>query len=83
MRVTIVGNGTAGNSVAFTLRKLCNDADIRIFSEEAFPEYSPGALTNYIAGDIERESVFLKSLESYRKHNIKIYLDEKISGVNP
>ncbi len=48
MKVLIVGNGIAGNEVAFRLRKARSDLDITIVSAERFPEYDPCSLPYFI-----------------------------------
>lgn len=82
MRVVIIGNGAAGTSAAFTLRQLCKEADCKIFSTEAYPEYSPCVLPNYISGTLERRRVFLKSLDDYHRQNIDTFFDERVVRID-
>ena len=57
MRIVIVGNGIAGNQVAFSLKKQNQDLNILILSAEAVPEYDPCSLPYFLGGDVEKEAV--------------------------
>ena len=83
MKIVVVGNGAAGNSAAFTARKLCRKADISIFSADSLPEYSPCLLPNYIAGSVSRQQVFLRSLSDYGHHRIHAFFGEKVTDIDP
>ena len=72
MRVVIIGNGVAGNSAVSAIREVDKNIEITMISEEIFPEYSACVLPDYLAGEIKRESVFLKSLDDYLKDNIEV-----------
>lgn len=48
MKVLIIGNGIAGNEVAFSLRRQRRDMKIAILSGEEFPEYDPCSLPYFI-----------------------------------
>ena len=69
MKVLIVGNGIAGNEVAFSLRKASRDMDITIVSAERFPEYDPCSLPYFIGREVPRQTVFRKTWDDYRSHH--------------
>jgi len=83
MIVIVLGNGVAGNTASSTLRNLDNQADITIISEETFPEYTACALPHYIAGEFDREQLFLRTNISYSDEKIKTILGQKVTGINP
>jgi NADH oxidase (H2O2-forming) len=83
MIVIVLGNGVAGNTASSTLRHLDNQADIVIISEEAFPEYTACALPHYIAGEFDREQLFLRTEKSYSDERIKTILGQKVTAINP
>jgi len=83
MNVVIVGNGIAGNETAFTLRALDENTGITILSAEKFPEYDPCSLPYFLAGDVERESVFRKTREDYKNENIHLVLDHRVVSIDP
>ena len=78
MRIVIIGNGIAGNSVAEKIRELDKNISVTIVSEENFNEYSACVLANFLAGEIDRKSVFIKSSRDYRKNNINTILGKKV-----
>ena len=82
MKVIIVGNGIAGNEVAFKLREHNANHEIAIISGEKFPEYDPCSLTYYIGGDVPREIVFRRKLEDYINANIQLILGSNIVSIN-
>ncbi|MFC1920237.1 NAD(P)/FAD-dependent oxidoreductase [Chloroflexota bacterium] len=83
MEVVIIGNGIAGNSAAVKIRELDAEAKITIVSSENQPHYSACALPYYIAGEIDRKTLFLKENSVYKKDNIKIILGQSVTGISP
>lgn len=82
MKVVIIGNGVAGNSAISTIREIDKNIEITIISEEVFPEYSACVLADYLAGEIKRDRVFLKSLDDYLKDNIKMFFGHKVVAID-
>ena len=82
MRIVIIGNGAAGTCAAFTIRKLSEEADIKIFSAEVYPEYSPCVLPHYVEGILDRSCVFLKSLDDYHQQNIDTFFGERVASID-
>jgi NADH oxidase (H2O2-forming) len=83
MKIVIIGNGIAGNEVAFSLREKSRDHDITILSAEKFPEYDPCSLPYYVGGDVPRDVVFRKALEDYRDRKITLVLDSTVVFIDP
>ncbi|UCF91167.1 MAG: NAD(P)/FAD-dependent oxidoreductase [Desulfobacterales bacterium] len=83
MKIVIVGNGIAGNEVAFSLRERTPEHEIKILSAEKFPEYDPCSLPYYIGGDVPREVVFRRSLDDYQNKNITLVLDSPVVSIDP
>jgi len=83
MKVIVIGNGIAGNTASSTIRRLDSQADITIISEEPHPEYSACALPYYIAGELERQSLFLRTSEDYAREGIKTILGQKVTAIDP
>jgi NADH oxidase (H2O2-forming) len=82
MKVVIIGNGVAGNSAVSSIKEVDENIEITIISEEIFPEYSACVLPDYLAGEIKRESVFLKSLDDYLKNNIEVIFGHKVVTID-
>ncbi len=83
MNVLIIGNGVAGNTVGSTIRHLDSQAEITIVSEEAYPEYSACALPYYLAGELERKRLFLRTRKDYSGERIKTIFGQKVLAIDP
>ncbi|CAG1772956.1 hypothetical protein BAC2_03308, partial [uncultured bacterium] len=79
----IIGNGIAGNEVAFFLRRARPDCRITILSAERFPEYDPCSLPYFIGRDVPRDAVFRKDWQDYRTHRIQLVLDHPATAIDP
>ncbi|MFC1943271.1 NAD(P)/FAD-dependent oxidoreductase [Chloroflexota bacterium] len=77
MHVIIIGNGIAGNTAAEAIRECDPQARITMISDEAVPLYSACVLPDYLASEIERQRVFLKSLNDYAEQGIEIILGQR------
>jgi len=78
----IVGNGVAGNSAASAIRKYDRESRITMISHEKYPLYSPCAFHKYLAGEMERQKLFLKRLEDYGKEGISPMFDCRVQAVD-
>jgi NADH oxidase (H2O2-forming) len=83
MNVLIIGNGIAGNEVAFFLRRARPDYRITILSAERFPEYDPCSLPYFIGRDVPRDAVFRKRWQDYRAQGIQLVLDQPATAIDP
>lgn len=83
MHIVILGNGIAGNTVAFAVRKYDPRYKITIISPEDCPGYDPGALPYYLGGDVKRNVIFLKNMEDYRDNDINLILGHKATSISP
>jgi NADH oxidase (H2O2-forming) len=83
MKILVIGNGIAGNEVAFSLRRARRDWDITILSAEHFPEYDPCSLPYFIGGDVPRETVFRRRWDDYGKSGIRLLLGQPAASVDP
>ncbi|MBU1341660.1 MAG: FAD-dependent oxidoreductase [Proteobacteria bacterium] len=83
MKIIIIGNGIAGNQVAFTLRQQSRENEICIISAENVPEYDPCSLPYFLGGDVEKKDIFRKKIEDYAQHNIKLVFNNKVVSIDP
>jgi NADH oxidase (H2O2-forming) len=83
MKVVIIGNGIAGNQVAFSLRERSREAEICILSAESVPEYDPCSLPYYLGGDCTKKTVFRRKRTDYRQHRIELLYDSKVVSISP
>ncbi len=83
MKVIVLGNGVAGNTASSTIRHIDGQADITVISEEAHPEYSACALPHYLAGELGRQKLFLKTKKDYSRERIKTVFGQKVIRISP
>ena len=81
-RVVIVGNGPAGNAAASVIRKHDPGVRVSILSEEPFPFYSPCFLHEYLSGELDRESLFVKRTEDYGLQGIEAHLGRAVLEID-
>ncbi len=58
--IVILGSGIAGYSAAHAVKRTNRGVNLTIVSEESDPTYSACVFAEYIAGEIERENLFLR-----------------------
>jgi len=83
MKLVIIGNGIAGNQVAFDVRKKDPKARIVILSAEDVPEYDPCSLPYYLGGECLRADVFRKRPEDYADNRIELRHDARAVSIDP
>jgi len=83
MKIVIIGNGIAGNEVAFSIRERNQDCEICILSAEASPEYDPCSLPYFLAGDCEEKTVYRRQEEDYRNKRIDLMYNSKAVSISP
>jgi len=81
--IVIIGNGIAGNTTAFAIRKYDKRSKITIVSAEDFPHYDPCSLPYYVGHDVPRERVFRKSREDYETEHIDLILGQRAEHIDP
>jgi nitrite reductase (NADH) large subunit len=82
MKYLIIGNGVAGTTAAQNIRKIDNEGEITIVTDEKTPYYSRIRLIEYLAGEAGEKDIIIYKDEWYEKNNIKLLLDSAVSGVN-
>lgn len=74
-RYVILGNGIAGQTCAEELRKHDEGCSITIVAAERHPLYNRVALPRYLRGQVRREKVFMRTVESYAQKGIDIHFE--------
>uniref|UniRef100_A0A7C4MP04 NAD(P)/FAD-dependent oxidoreductase n=1 Tax=Desulfatirhabdium butyrativorans TaxID=340467 RepID=A0A7C4MP04_9BACT len=82
MTILIVGNGIAGNEVAFRLRSLVPDLPITLLSAESCAEYDPCSLPYYISGQWPRDVVFRRSIRDYEAKGIDLRCNQEAAAID-
>lgn len=83
MPYIIVGNSAAGLAAAESIRKTDSQTEIVIISDEQYTAYSRVLTTNYIAGQIPLEKIFLYDQQSYEALGAKVVLGRSVVLVRP
>lgn len=83
IKYIIIGNGTAGLSSLYGIRKRDSKGPVHIISCEPSLAYSPTTLPYLIAGKITRDKVFIKERDFYQKMGASLDLNQRVLGINP
>jgi len=83
LRFVIIGNGVAGNTAASTIRKLDSQAEITIVTDQVNSFYTACALPHYLAGELKKRGLFVKTREDYRKERVKLAAGRKVLSIVP
>ena len=75
MKYIIIGNGVAGSTAAFHIRKHDSDGEIIILTNEATPFYSRIRLIEYLAGEADADEIIIHKKDWYEKNNIRLLVN--------
>lgn len=81
--IAVVGSGIAGDEAAHAARRGAPKARIVMVTEEPHPLYSPCVLGDYVAGEIPRQRVFLRTPEAYAHEGIELLLSRPVADWSP
>lgn len=77
-RLVIVGAGHAAGQLIVSLRQGGFDGAITLVGEEAYPPYQrPPLSKKYLAGEIERERLYLRPQRFYAEHEVELRLGRR------
>jgi len=82
MKIVIIGNGVAGTFSAQNIRKLSDDAEIEIYSQENYPYYTRIKLPELISEKIKIDDLIVFKEDWYKNKNITTYLGKKIARID-
>ena len=83
MKFAIIGNGIAGNTAAATIRRIRDDAEITMVSSETHPFYTACALPHYLAGELKKRGLFVKTRDDYHKERITLINGREVIAIDP
>lgn len=84
MKIIIAGGGVAAFEAAAAARKTSQDCVIEIHSAENVPPYRRPALPGLIcAGELDPGKIFIRKDEFYRENRITLYLDSRMTSMDP
>lgn len=79
----VVGDGVAGARAAMKIKEVDPKAEIRIFTEEAFPFYYRVRFPELVAGEVSIKEIIIHGKEFYQNKGISLHLEEKIIEAYP
>ncbi len=82
MRYIIIGNGVAGTTAAFNIRKLDSSGEITVLTDEGVPFYSRIRLIDYLAREVDEKGLIIYKDDWYEKNNIKLLLSTSVSEID-
>ena len=81
--VVIIGAGHAGGMTAISLRQQDYQGLITLVGEEAYLPYQrPPLSKGFLAGEIDKERLYLKTQSYFEKHNIHVIKERKVLDID-
>ena len=81
--VVIIGTGHAGGMTAISLRQQDYQGLITLIGEEAYLPYQrPPLSKGFLAGEIDKERLYLKTQSYFEKHNIHVIKERKVLEID-
>lgn len=83
MKIIIIGNGIAGQTVADLARKQDPNAIIDIYTKELYPYYSRIFLPQYIAKEKSLDNLIVRNEAWFEEKNINLHLGNEVETIFP
>lgn len=82
-KFAIIGGGAAGFSAVQTLREQGFKGEIVFISEEVrLPYDRPNLSKDFLAGNVNEDSLSLRNENFYKDYNVETVFNKKVSGIN-
>lgn len=82
MQCVIIGSGVAGMTAALDLAKV-EGVEVNLYTDEVHPYYYRPQVTNFLAGVMPLERVFLHPLSWYEERGIHMHLNAPVTRLEP
>jgi nitrite reductase (NADH) large subunit len=82
-RYVVVGNGVAGVTAAQSVVRADPAVEVHIFGEEPYPYYQRPRLWEFLAGEIEQQTLYFRSMEWYAAKGIQVHLGAQVTALDP
>ncbi len=83
MKHLIIGNGVAGTTAAYEIRKADPSSSIHVLSEEPYPFYSRIRLPEFLSGNIDKLGLIIRKPAWYEENRIDLSLNTKVTAIDP
>jgi NAD(P)H-nitrite reductase large subunit len=78
----VIGSSAAGIAAVTTLRQLDQHAEIYLFSAQKELPYNKCLLPDYVAGDKQRDEIFIRDASFFDRERIELHLNSRITHIN-
>ncbi|MEA2007901.1 MAG: FAD-dependent oxidoreductase [Chloroflexota bacterium] len=78
----IVGNGITGITTAQAIIRADANAEPHILGGEAYPYYQRPRLCEFVAGKVEQDDLYFRSLEWYKNKGIHVHVDVRVTELD-
>jgi nitrite reductase (NADH) large subunit len=82
-RYVVVGNGVAGVTAAQSIVRADPAAEVHIFGEEPYPYYQRPRLWEFLADEIEQQTLYFRSPDWYAAKGIQVHLGARVTALDP
>jgi len=82
MKCVIIGSGVAGMTAALDLAK-AEGVEVDLYTDEVHPYYYRPQVTNFLAGVVPLERVFLHPLTWYEERGVRMHLNSPVARLEP
>jgi len=82
-RYVVVGNGVAGVTAAQSIVRADPAAEVHIFSEEPYPYYQRPRLWQFLADEIEQQTLYFRSPDWYAAKGIQVHPGARVTALDP
>ena len=84
MKIVIIGGVAAGAKAAAKSRRLLEDAEIDLYTQDTHVSYSACGLPYYIEGNFDDyRTLLVRSPEEFAKSDINIHLRHRVTKILP
>ena len=81
IRFVVIGAGGAGMAAVEALRKAAPAAEIVLISQETELPYYRLNLTRYLAGEVNRQDLFIHPAAWYQEQQVQVLLGTEVSAL--
>jgi nitrite reductase (NADH) large subunit len=82
MQYVIIGNGVAGTTAAFNIRKFDSEGKIIMLSDEPYPFYSRIRLPEYLGKTLDEKDLVIRKDTWYEENRIDLILDTHVTDID-
>ncbi|MBD3228180.1 MAG: NAD(P)/FAD-dependent oxidoreductase [Candidatus Lokiarchaeota archaeon] len=83
VKYLIIGNSAAGIGAIESIRKNDADSSIAVISDENMYAYSRALIPYYLQGKIEKDQLYLRDEDFYKKNDISPIFGKKVVNIKP